>query len=93
MPWACTRNTLPTSPFPSKRIFLKCFEDTVLSGAGDVCLVVVEEEEDMVVLVLFVAGVVKVASTLVAVEPDGVATLLRGRAVVGRLGLGVAGPS
>ena len=92
MPWACTRNTLPTSPFPSKRIFLKCFEHTDLSGEGGVCLVVVEEE--MVVLVLFVAGVVKVASMLVAVELDGVVTARRGRAVVvGRLGLGVAGPS
>ena len=51
-------------------------------------------EEEMVVLVLFVAGVVKVASMLVAVELDGVVTVMRGRAVVvGRLGLGVAGPS
>lgn len=63
-----------------------------MSGEGGVCLVVVEEE--MVVLVLFVAGVVKVASMLVAVELDGVVTARRGRAVVvGRLGLGVAGPS
>ena len=38
--------------------------------------------------------VVKVASMLVAVELDGVVTARRGRAVVvGRLGLGVAGPS